>query len=318
MFLAVSFDERSFTGEQNAGDMLIRNPCYIDELENYFITSNTMISLEANDDVSGVAGTYYSINGEPFKEYLSSFSITGENGIYTIAYYSVDNSGNVEETKYLNVSLTNLKAESYITQGFCKKIDDFDVIFRKARMDGATGYKLIATNPGQMFYHIIIENTWSIPIENLVINIGLSDDFVLKGCRPIHVFMNRWCINRWYSIEDNIVQISHIKSGKRIHIVAHIEYGMKGTFLETVEDDWSIDYNFESSINADGILEGDYSTYYTITANQKCIGHYIRCSCFQFRFHSRYHHNRFKFCCGNYGTKSVKCFSTKLSYKWTY
>jgi hypothetical protein len=52
--------------------------------------------LTANDEMSGVQNTYFSVNGSPFQEYSKGLVIDKEQE-YTIKYYSVDNVGNVEK-----------------------------------------------------------------------------------------------------------------------------------------------------------------------------------------------------------------------------
>ncbi len=61
-----------------------------------FVTSATQFSLDASDGGAGVDGTYYRINGGPWTLYLSSFTLSGSDGVYTIEFYSIDNLGNTE------------------------------------------------------------------------------------------------------------------------------------------------------------------------------------------------------------------------------
>ncbi|MDS0525842.1 hypothetical protein NNC19_09150, partial [Clostridium sp. SHJSY1] len=56
-----------------------------------------LVNLTATDSESGVAKTFYSIDGADYIE-GTSFNITGE-GAHKITFYSVDNAGNIEETK---------------------------------------------------------------------------------------------------------------------------------------------------------------------------------------------------------------------------
>ncbi|HHH80353.1 MAG TPA: hypothetical protein ENL13_05570, partial [Thermoplasmatales archaeon] len=65
--------------------------------ENGWYISDTQITLIANDDLSGINYTMYSLNGNEWTKYTAPFRV-GE-GIYTIEYYSVDYAGNVEEIK---------------------------------------------------------------------------------------------------------------------------------------------------------------------------------------------------------------------------
>jgi large repetitive protein len=61
------------------------------------------VTLSATDDLSGVKSTYYSINGTDFVE---GTSVTlDKQGMHTVSFYSVDNAGNVEEVKSVDVKV---------------------------------------------------------------------------------------------------------------------------------------------------------------------------------------------------------------------
>ncbi len=84
--------------------------------EGDYITSSTEIILITTDSdldgsgnyiPSGVNFTAYKINEGELKNYSGLFNIPGEDGTYTIKYYSVDNAENEEDVKTLNVILDN-------------------------------------------------------------------------------------------------------------------------------------------------------------------------------------------------------------------
>jgi hypothetical protein len=60
------------------------------------LSGSALISLSANDRLSGVENIYYSIDGAPFKPYSETILLTEEKE-YILKYYSVDNVGNVEK-----------------------------------------------------------------------------------------------------------------------------------------------------------------------------------------------------------------------------
>jgi len=60
--------------------------------------SDVIVSLWGEDDDSGVAFSEYSFNNEDWITYSDPFVVTDE-GVMTIYYRSVDNEGNIEETK---------------------------------------------------------------------------------------------------------------------------------------------------------------------------------------------------------------------------
>lgn len=61
------------------------------------------VTLSATDDLSGVANTYYTVDGGP-QQSGTSIEISAE-GIHTIAYWSVDNAGNQEAAHTLTVQI---------------------------------------------------------------------------------------------------------------------------------------------------------------------------------------------------------------------
>lgn len=65
------------------------------------------VSFTSTDDNSGILGTWYSLDGENFIKYIETFRL-GEEGVYTIYYYSVDRAGNNEETKEVQVIIGKL------------------------------------------------------------------------------------------------------------------------------------------------------------------------------------------------------------------
>ena len=138
---------------------------------------------------------------------------------------SIDEIGNEEEEKFVDVRLVSLDIESYISKGISGEvINDFDVIFRKCKEGGVDGFKLVATNPGQVFYHIDITNYWPIAVDKLTIYANFPSDFVMKGSGPIHIFLDGAQITGSCIIADGAITIFNIPSGSVVEIVIHLDY----------------------------------------------------------------------------------------------
>jgi len=63
-----------------------------------FFGKGLQITILAKDELSGIQKVFYSVNGEPFKEYTTPLTFTEEKE-YLVKYFAVDNVGNAEATK---------------------------------------------------------------------------------------------------------------------------------------------------------------------------------------------------------------------------
>ncbi|MCK5655835.1 MAG: hypothetical protein KAI03_06065 [Candidatus Aureabacteria bacterium] len=77
-----------------------------------WINQDANITLTATDDISGVANTYYTIDGVEYEG--TSISITDE-GEHVVNYWSVDNTGNVEAEKAITVKIDKTSPEVSIS-----------------------------------------------------------------------------------------------------------------------------------------------------------------------------------------------------------
>jgi len=71
------------------------------------------VTLNATDNESGVNATYYQINNEGWITYTHSFHLE-ECGIIDFQFYSIDNAGNVEETKQLEIKIDCYPPYTYV------------------------------------------------------------------------------------------------------------------------------------------------------------------------------------------------------------
>jgi hypothetical protein len=85
--------------------------------------SDVLVELKAEDDVSGVLETLYSLDGVNFKEYIEPFVLEKRN-VYKLYYYSIDKAGNIEEANVLEikVGVRQKKWEKCWENGKCPKI----------------------------------------------------------------------------------------------------------------------------------------------------------------------------------------------------
>ncbi|WP_307564227.1 OmpL47-type beta-barrel domain-containing protein [Paenibacillus sp. V4I7] len=78
-------------------------PITIDDAPKGWVNKDITVSLLADDMGSGVAATYYAVDGST-PQTGNRVTITSE-GIHTLVYWSVDHAGNVEEMKSLSIHL---------------------------------------------------------------------------------------------------------------------------------------------------------------------------------------------------------------------
>ncbi|HET7114125.1 MAG TPA: PQQ-binding-like beta-propeller repeat protein [Pyrinomonadaceae bacterium] len=74
---------------------------------NNWYRSSVQVSLSATDNVSGVANTFYSVDGGATQTYAGAFVLSTP-GEHTVQYWSVDNQNNTEATKSLSIKIDTL------------------------------------------------------------------------------------------------------------------------------------------------------------------------------------------------------------------
>lgn len=76
--------------------------------------SPVQVYLSASDSASGIASTYYTIDGGATQTYTGLFNISN-GGVHTVNYWSVDNAGNAETQKSLTVRVDNTAPTTQIS-----------------------------------------------------------------------------------------------------------------------------------------------------------------------------------------------------------
>ena len=123
-----------------ATELKLGDPNYTSSQGVKFITSNTLITLIAADNLSGVSKTEYRTDSGAWTLY-APFSISAE-GTHTIEYRSMDNVGNAEAIKTFNVVVDNTPPVTEITTGDTK----FTSSDGKLYVTGSTAFTLSSTD----------------------------------------------------------------------------------------------------------------------------------------------------------------------------
>lgn len=84
--------------------------------EGWFRAGPLQVTLTANDNVSGTAATYYSVDGGPTQTYTGPFDMSGQ-GRHTVSYWSVDKAGNTEaaQSSPVNIDYTGPDTQSSVS-----------------------------------------------------------------------------------------------------------------------------------------------------------------------------------------------------------
>ena len=248
---------------------------YDDSSGTIYVTSSTELNFSTYDEISGVAKLYYRINGGDWCVYEAPFSLDDSVDCYIIEYYCEDFAGNEEEFNSISVCLASLDFISYISRGESNPIGYFDVIFTFCKQTDE--YKLVATNPGQLFYILEIVNNWPTSIESLDVEICLPADFYFKEGDAIQIFADGIDITSECLINGNLISVLNLLPGMNLKIVVHLDYALKGTYYPSLDEFGMKGYKFNSEILAihgdpmilNNYLEESVVDSATLTTHQK-------------------------------------------------
>ncbi|UCG69375.1 MAG: M6 family metalloprotease domain-containing protein [Thermoplasmata archaeon] len=133
--------------------------------EYYNVTHSTPFTLNATDSYSGIAFSWYFIEGEYFEG--SYFNLSGyDDGVYTIVYGSQDNLGHNETQKNITVLLDNISPNSTLSIGVPKyRSHDLDI------------WNITAST---VFMIISNDNSSGVEIEWYIIDDDYFEDWILN------------------------------------------------------------------------------------------------------------------------------------------
>jgi hypothetical protein len=91
-------------------------PVAPDGSNGWFRQTGVQFSLSGSDATSGIASRRYTIDGGAVQVYTTPVTVTGA-GLHTVAYWSVDNAGNIEPTSTTTIRLDNVAPTTTLTTG---------------------------------------------------------------------------------------------------------------------------------------------------------------------------------------------------------
>ncbi|MDJ0335382.1 PxKF domain-containing protein [Salinibacterium sp. G-O1] len=83
----------------------------------WFVTSGIPVAFRAEDDRSGIAATYFSIDGGEALEYGEPFTAQLSTGVHSLVYWSVDLAGNIEAHTETNLVIIQVDTDSPTISG---------------------------------------------------------------------------------------------------------------------------------------------------------------------------------------------------------
>jgi hypothetical protein len=92
---------------------LAPTPASPDGTNGWFQQASVQFSLTGSDARSGVAQSFYTVDGGAAQAYSGAVTVSGQ-GTHTVTYWSVDNAGNTEAVKSAQIKLDNVKPSTSI------------------------------------------------------------------------------------------------------------------------------------------------------------------------------------------------------------
>ena len=92
---------------------LATTPSSPDGTNGWFQQGTVQFTLAGSDARSGVAQSFYTVDGGGTQTYTAAVTVSGQ-GVHTITYWSVDNAGNTETANTTHIELDNVKPSTSI------------------------------------------------------------------------------------------------------------------------------------------------------------------------------------------------------------
>jgi len=234
-----------------------------EDISCYYESTNNAINWEATDPYLSyylvmMNGIYY--DGGEFTSTTETITVNIDGldlGIYEFTLLVSNEGANTTDTVIVTVMMVPPHVESYMTNNDDKVISTFDVMFKKA----CDGYELFHTNPNKMVYNIEFINIWSYDLGTLMFSVKIPTDFCLRGDSPISVYVDGIDATASASIIGTEITIYNIASGSNVTIRVMVDYALKGSIFESVDDFLPRSYRFEVATSESGeiITTQDYS-----------------------------------------------------------
>jgi murein DD-endopeptidase MepM/ murein hydrolase activator NlpD len=181
-----------------------------------------------------------------------SFTGTIDPGQIFVSSIDVSTGPQGELIATLSPPILIITIDSWITDSAFCDITEFRAVFTPDRKTGY--YKLTATNPGQFYQNILVNNNGPIPL-NITITYDIDPNFTMKGAMPIHVYADlsrTMDITSTCTFQDNKITAYNVPPAGIVYVTIHLDYALKGTlWTKSQVEAWYSEHTFNATAETD-------------------------------------------------------------------
>jgi hypothetical protein len=166
-------------------------------------------------------------------------------------YVLIDSTNAGSKRLSLFLRVTTITLDTWMTDSDFNNITSFRCVFtpdKKTRM-----YVLTATNPGQFYFNILVNNT-GIIVRNITVTYNIDSKFTMKGANPIHVYTD---LDRTIDITanctfvDNAITAYNVAPNAIVYVTIHLDYTLKGTkWTKSEVEAWYSQHTFSATADS--------------------------------------------------------------------
>jgi len=142
-----------------------------------------------------------------------------------------------------------IELKTWVTGSNFENIENFGIVFTPVKTDF---YALTATNPGQFYHNILVNNIGGSPTD-VTITYAIDENFSLKGARPIHVYSDlarTIDITENCTFSDNTIIVEDVPPGAIVYATIHLDFALKKTIWpKSQAEAWYSEHTFQATAN---------------------------------------------------------------------
>lgn len=143
-----------------------------------------------------------------------------------------------------------IELKTWVTDSNFENIENFRIVFTPDKKTDL--YVLTATNPGQFYNNILVNNIGGSPTD-VTITYAIDENFFLKGARPIHVYSDlarTIDITENCAFSDNTIIVENVAPGAMAYVTIHLDYVLKKMkWTKSQAEAWYSVHTFNATAN---------------------------------------------------------------------